>query len=575
MNDDERPAPIFSGLDGAGSPDAPPSSSAFPPPPSLEGLAPPPVGGHLPPPPLAGALPPPPVPDGLPPPPTGGYLPPPGFGHPPASGWLRAPGPADATLPPPPVPSAQFPPPPSPAPAPPPTSTGWLSGPSASSGWSTVPTVDGPPPTPPTAAAFAGVGGPSGLIGGSGPSATGGLGPPLRADRPAGLPSTPPLHDHPSAPTLLPDGADVPTARPLSTFHPGRRGGWRTVLGSGLSALVAALVVAAAFLIFDDPGGGGGSRPSSVISGEELDIAALLDKAGPSVVTIETDTTTVGGVFGGAGSGVVISEDGLVLTNAHVIGGADSIRVALFDGSTEDAELVGSFPDEDIALLRIEPDEPLVAAELGESAELAVGDEVVAIGNALNLGASPSVTRGIVSALDRSIEAPGIELEHLIQTDAAINPGNSGGPLLNSRGQVVGINTAIIDDAQNIGFALAIDPLKPLIDDLKEGNGDITAETPFLGVSTNTVEDVIPEVLEEYDVTSETGAFVVDLVPDSAAEAAGIEIGDVIVAIDGEPTETSEDVVAEVRRRAIGDTMEIELERAGESRTVEAELTER
>ena len=152
------------------------------------------------------------------------------------------------------------------------------------------------------------------------------------------------------------------------------------------------------------------------------------------MVTLQTGQSSGDAVFGGAGSGVIISDDGLVLTNAHVIAGSTQLRVTLSDGRVFDAELVGSSPDDDIALIRLDGAQGLEPAELGSSDGAAVGDEVVAIGNALNLGGPPSVTRGIVSAKDRVIEAPNVTLRGLLQTDAAINPGNSGGPLLDVAG---------------------------------------------------------------------------------------------------------------------------------------------
>ena len=151
-----------------------------------------------------------------------------------------------------------------------------------------------------------------------------------------------------------------------------------------------------------------------------------------------------------------------------------------------------------------------------------VGDDVVAIGNALNLGGPPSVTEGIISATDRSIQAQDVTLDNLIQTDAAINPGNSGGPLLNADGQVVAINTAIIDTAQNIGFAIAIDSIKPLIDEIKQGQGTVTPDTAFLGVSTKDVGSMTPDVLAQYGVKTSDGAFVVDIQPGSAAGVGGL-----------------------------------------------------
>ena len=206
-------------------------------------------------------------------------------------------------------------------------------------------------------------------------------------------------------------------------------------------------------------------------------------------MSIQTGQQSSSGVFGSAGSGVIISDDGLVLTNAHVVSSPANLQVTLYDGRSEQADLVGSLPDTDMALIRLRDASNVTPAELGASADVRVGDDVVAIGNALNLGGPPSVTKGIVSATDRTIEAENVTLRHLIQTDAAINPGNSGGPLLNAAGQVVGINTAIISDAQNIGFAIAIDSLKPLIQDIKDGKGTITPDSAFLGVSTQDLSD--------------------------------------------------------------------------------------
>ena len=201
---------------------------------------------------------------------------------------------------------------------------------------------------------------------------------------------------------------------------------------------------------------------------------------------------------------------------------------------------------------------------------------MVAIGNALNLGGPPSVTQGIISAKDRTIQAPGdLVLRNLIQTDAAINPGNSGGPLLDADGRVVGINTAIIDDAQSIGFAIAIDPIKPLIDDLAAGNGLITPDSAFLGVSMMSVDEVLDSVLEEYGVDADDGAFVSDLVPDSAASEAGLELGDVIVEIDGSPVADSDEAAAAIREREAGDRIAIVVERDGERLELEAELRSR
>src|SRR5690606_23084488 len=187
----------------------------------------------------------------------------------------------------------------------------------------------------------------------------------------------------------------------------------------------------------------------------------------------------------------------------------------------------------DLAVVQTQGVDDLVPAELGSSDDLRVGDEVIAIGNALNLGGEPTVTRGIVSAKERSLSAEGIDLEDLIQTDAAINPGNSGGPLVNAAGQVVGINTAIVADAQNLGFSIAIDRAGPIIEELKAGNGRVTPDQAFLGVSSIDLAEVTDGMREEFEVDADLddGAFVTEVVPGTAAADAGLETGDVIVEI--------------------------------------------
>ena len=379
------------------------------------------------------------------------------------------------------------------------------------------------------------------------------------------MPPNPFAADEPPVPlTMVPERPD----RGPSTL--------RVALVTGLvSALVAAMVTSVLFIASDD--GPVRVGPTAVpgsnitLSGDELDIQGLLAKVGPSVVTIESGRTVGSGVFTGAGSGVVIDDTGLILTNAHVIAGADSISVTFSDGSEHEATLVGSFRSEDIALVQASGVSGAVPAELGVSDALRVGDDVVAIGNALNLGGSPTVTVGIVSATNRSISAPNISLQGLIQTDAAINPGNSGGPLLNAAGQVVGINTAIIDDAQNIGFALAIDNVKPLIDEIRAGNGETPADSAFLGVQTADLDSVSDAVIDELGIEADSGALVQLVIPDTAAEAAGIEEGDVITAIDDADVAGTSDVQRIVRSRDPGDVIVVELERGG--RRITREIT--
>jgi S1-C subfamily serine protease len=204
-----------------------------------------------------------------------------------------------------------------------------------------------------------------------------------------------------------------------------------------------------------------------------------------------------------------------------------------------------------------------------------VGDEVIAIGNALNLGGEPTVTRGIVSAKDRDLQAEGVSLEGLIQTDAAINPGNSGGPLVNAAGEVVGMNTAILADAQNLGFSIAIDSAQPIIEELKAGRGAITPGQAFLGVSSADIESLTDAEREQYGVETDKGAVVTQVVPESAADAGGLEVGDVIVEIDGKAVETSADVRAQVIAHEAGDEVEIHVLREGGEQTLQLTLGRR
>ena len=224
-----------------------------------------------------------------------------------------------------------------------------------------------------------------------------------------------------------------------------------------------------------------------------------------------------------AGSGVIISADGLVLTNAHVVDGADVIQVQLSDKRTIRADLVGTSPSHDIALVRLRDTTNLVPATLGSSDAMQVGDQVVAIGNALALGDAPTVTTGIVSAKGRTLEDGQTTLKNLIQTDAAINHGNSGGPLLNAAGQVVGINSAGIPDAENLGFAIEIDAIRPLIDELKTGKDAEVKVQAFLGISSADAKQLTPDEANQLGVQGKDGVVVVDVQPQSAASDAGLE----------------------------------------------------
>ena len=298
----------------------------------------------------------------------------------------------------------------------------------------------------------------------------------------------------------------------------------------------------------------------------------------PGVVAINTRGFGQGQFFDivpqqGAGTGMIISPDGVVLTNAHVINGATNIQVTLTtDNKSHPATLLGSDPTADVAVIKLQGVSNLPTVKLGRSSALKVGDDVVAIGNALALPGGPTVTTGIVSALDRSINAENERLEHMIQTDAAINPGNSGGPLVNADGDVVGMNAAVSSDAQNIGFAIAIDTVKPIADQLKAGKGTVSAGGAFLGVSTTTVND---DIRQRYGINADKGALVIDVTPGSGADTVGLRRGDVITAFGGTDVSSSDDLGGAVRKHKPGDKVNLTWQRADQKQSATVTLGSR
>jgi Do/DeqQ family serine protease len=270
------------------------------------------------------------------------------------------------------------------------------------------------------------------------------------------------------------------------------------------------------------------------------------------------------------GSGVIFdAKKGLVLTNNHVIHKADEITVSLTDGRSFQAELVGSDPATDIALIKI-PAEALIALPLANSDKLRVGDFVVAIGNPFGLG--QTVTSGIVSALGRS--GLGIEgYENFIQTDASINPGNSGGALVNLRGELVGINTAIFSPGQNvgnvgIGFAIPSNLVKQITDQLLE-HGEVRRAN--LGVQ---MQDVTPELASAFNLSSDKGAVVTRILEGSAADKAGLKVGDVITAIDGYHLVNSDTLRNSIGLLVVGQTIKLDILREGKSKQLTATVKE-
>ena len=359
------------------------------------------------------------------------------------------------------------------------------------------------------------------------------------------------------------------------------------LVGAVAGAVVAALVAGGIALADRNDGGGTPSAlasarpPVNVRNGEGLDVHAVLGAVQDAVVAINIEGVgQFGGVIRAAGSGMVIDPSGLVLTNNHVVEGATSITVTLADGRDVDADLVGSIPSNDVALVRVRSAKSLKAVQFGASGALRVGDPVVAIGNALGLGGTPSVTTGIVSALGRDLDASnGEHLTDLIQTDAAIYQGNSGGPLVDAEGEVVGVNTAVATSqangaAENLGFALPIDQLKPLISKLEAGGGDVRG-TAFLGVRSSDIANVQQAIRDRMGITTDEGAFVGEVVDGSAAQQAGIEPGDVITEIDGKKVKSAADVGEIVGKLRPGDRVRITVQRDGKEKTLTATLGSR
>jgi S1-C subfamily serine protease len=238
------------------------------------------------------------------------------------------------------------------------------------------------------------------------------------------------------------------------------------------------------------------------------------------------------GMRGGTGSGFLFTPDGYLLTNSHVVHGATHIRVTLADGAKFDADLVGDDPGSDLAVLRIGSPEPLPHVELGESSKLHVGQIAIAVGNPLGL--AQTVTTGVVSALGRSLRSnSGRMIYDVIQTDAALNPGNSGGPLINSAGQVIGVNTAIIPGAQAICFATAIDTAKWVIMQLF-AHGRV--RRAYIGVA-GTTTPLSRRVQRYFGLNSESGVHVMEIVKGSPAALGGLRTDDTIVAIDTLPVQ--------------------------------------
>ena len=291
----------------------------------------------------------------------------------------------------------------------------------------------------------------------------------------------------------------------------------------------------------------------------EGSVAAIAEAVTPAVVNIEATS----GSQGGTGSGFVVTSDGYIVTNNHVVEGARSISVIWSDGTREEAELVGADSGYDLAVLKVDR-KGLPAVQLGSSGSVKVGDTAIAVGSPLGL--SGTVTTGIISALDRPVTAGGGDSSafiNAIQTDAAINPGNSGGPLLNGSGEVIGVNSAIAtlggglggqSGSIGLGFAIPIDTASRIVDEIIQTG---SAQTPVIGVQ---IRD------------SENGAQVGEVTPGGPAEAAGLVAGDVITAVNGREVSSATELIVAIRAYAVGDVVTLTVASGGDVREVDIEL---
>jgi S1-C subfamily serine protease len=322
--------------------------------------------------------------------------------------------------------------------------------------------------------------------------------------------------------------------------------------------------------------------------GEQL-VINVYEKASPAVVHIASTVITLSFFWGpipqeGTGSGFIIDKEGHIVTNNHVVEGAEEVHVTLADGTRVPAKVVGTDQYNDLAVIKIDvPPEKLYPVELGSSADLRVGQRAIAIGNPFGL--DRTLTTGVISSLGRPLEVEsGRVIYNVIQTDAAINPGNSGGPLLDSRGRVIGVNTAIKTGAENIGFAIPVDTVKRVVPELiRTGH----YRHPWLGILSYSIDQ---ELAQGLGLPVEKGLLVAQIYRDSPAARAGlrggnrqvivgnrriIAGGDIIVAIDGQAVKNNEDLTVYLETKTqVGQVVKLTIIRDGREMTMEVELSE-
>jgi serine protease Do len=335
------------------------------------------------------------------------------------------------------------------------------------------------------------------------------------------------------------------------------------IVGGSIGGVIGANMVQSRYEQMNNTGTGNTSIQLVGNQSEISPVIAIAQKVTPSVVGVHTYGTysywgrQITNMELGSGSGIIYSEDGYIITNYHVIENATSVIVTLADEKEYEAVIIGADEASDLAVLKINADRKLPAAELGDSSQLQIGELVVAIGNPL--GYSNTVTDGIVSGLNRQLSDYTDEMT-LIQTNAAINSGNSGGALVNSRGQVVGINSAklVASNAEGMGFALSIDEVKPLVEQLiNQGH----VSRPYMGVTINSQYQVDEKTAERYDIP--VGIMIYSVADNSPAERAGLKAGDIIYKVDNTIIQSFDDLSRVIDSSKVGDTLQVTANRDG------------
>ena len=296
------------------------------------------------------------------------------------------------------------------------------------------------------------------------------------------------------------------------------------------------------------------------LSGFENQVTQAVEKLSESIVSISS-MRLERRLFGivpleGQGSGIILDSKGLIVTNNHVIDGANQVQVTLKDGMTYTGEVVGFDEATDVAVIRVDASD-LPAADLGDSELLRVGQFVLAIGNALALPGGPTVSMGVLSAKGRPLPGSDFIFEGLLQTDAAVNPGNSGGPLADLDGRIIGITTMMIPYAQGMGFAIPINTVKKIAQEILE-NGRVTRQ--WIGISGF---DVTPQLARRYNLQAEAGFLVAEVVPRSPADFAGLRNGDVVVGAAGSEVRHTKDLLLAISKVEAGGVVTLDVKRMG------------